>query len=100
MSEKQRIVGAGNTLTPAYLTLVARGYRVRREKHADGSGETWTAENDNAKLVADDLLSLLGLAMIRETRGENWMAADTEIPQGVRLIPENRSGSLVNQECT
>ena len=78
MDDKTRIVGAGNTVVPAYLALKAKGFLVSREKH-DSGGETWTAENDEVELVTDDPVHLLGLSVIYELRGKDWMANDKEI---------------------
>jgi hypothetical protein len=78
MKPKLKIAGAGNVVVPAFLTLTQRGYTVRREQRADGA-QTWIAESGAVELVADDPLTLLSLAAIAETRGEQWRASDAEI---------------------
>lgn len=74
---KLKITDAGNVTVPAYLTLQQKGYRVRCER--TDSQEWWLAENDTTELAADDIVALLGLAAIAESRGQNWKATDGEI---------------------
>lgn len=77
---KPTIADAGNTLVPAYLALLARGYAVRRDEAASlGPEELWIAEDAHRVLMAGDPLTLLGLAAMVETRGEDWPASDEEI---------------------
>ena len=78
MKSKFTIAGAGNVVVPAFLTLQQRGYTVRREQQADG-GQTWVAENGTVELRSEDPVTLLALAAIAETRGEQWRASDREI---------------------
>jgi hypothetical protein len=78
MNSKLRISGTGNVVVPAFLTLRQRGYCVRWEKAADGA-QTWFAESAKTELIADDVLTLLALASIAETRGDQWRATDAEI---------------------
>ena len=73
------LIGSGaNTMVPAVLALREKGYTVRRVK-AEDSREVWHAERQGLELIADDPLSLLGLAAMHETRGDNWKAEDEEI---------------------
>ncbi len=78
MKRKLKIAGAGNVVVPAFLTLQQRGYTARREQRADGA-QTWVAQNGTVELISDDPVTLLSLAAIAETRGENWKASDAEI---------------------
>jgi len=78
MNSKLRIAGAGNVVVPAFLTLRQRGYTVRCEKAADGK-QTWFADSTTVELQDDDLLTVLALASIAETRGAQWHASDAEI---------------------
>jgi hypothetical protein len=78
MKPKLMIEGAGNVVVPAFLTLQQRGYMVRREQRADGT-QTWVAQNGAVELASDDPVTLLSLAAIAETRGEDWKASDAEI---------------------
>ncbi|HJZ90664.1 MAG TPA: hypothetical protein VKE40_07295 [Gemmataceae bacterium] len=74
------IVSAGNVLVPAYLALVAKGYRVTRAKTGRREDpEEWRATKGAARFVAEDPLSLLGLVAMREARGRRWEASDAEI---------------------
>ncbi len=78
MKPKLKIVGAGNVVVPAFLTLQQRGYTVWRELRSDGA-QTWLAQSATVELVSDDPVTLLALAAIAETRGEHWAASDAEI---------------------
>ncbi|MEZ5980332.1 MAG: hypothetical protein R3F34_19265 [Planctomycetota bacterium] len=44
-----------------------------------GTSEEWSAESNDLVLVADDPLQLLGLLLVRRTRGREWRAGDEEI---------------------
>jgi hypothetical protein len=74
-----------NVTVPAYLALRERGYRVRRE--SGESEETWIAENKGIKLIANDIVALLGLAAVAESRGADWKASDGEIDDFLQRFP-------------
>lgn len=69
---------AGNVVVPAYLALLAKGYRVHCERRSDET-ENWIAEGPHGRFGADDPITLLGVVAVAETRGENWPASDEEI---------------------
>jgi hypothetical protein len=69
------ITDCGNTEVPAYLALQKRGYAVT----CSDDGRYWTAASGNCKFSADNPVSLLGIAAMYETRGEEWKASDEEI---------------------
>jgi hypothetical protein len=69
---------AGNVVVPAYLALAAKGYVVRCERSSNES-EFWVAEGPLGRFGADDLITLLGVVAVAETRGENWPASELEI---------------------
>ncbi|MGJ5181411.1 hypothetical protein ACQR16_32935 [Bradyrhizobium oligotrophicum] len=73
----QTIAAAGNTEVPAYLTLINLGYKVDRGRESDY--EPWIAEIGTLKLVAHDLLQLVGLSLLYRERANDWHAADEEI---------------------
>lgn len=73
-----RIVAAGNTIVPAYLVLLEKGYQVSRLR-TDDEVETWLAIKAGEEFVADDPLMLLGLVSLYEIRQEVWPAPDGEI---------------------
>ena len=81
-----RIVDAGNTVVPAYLSLVSNGFIVSRQESSTPNGkvERWTATRFGVELVADDVLRLLGLTSLYETRGPSWRATDDEIDDFLR----------------
>jgi hypothetical protein len=68
---------AGNTMVPAYLTLLQKGYMIRQTRIGDD--EHWVAEKDDWRFGAEDPLSLLGIVAIHEVRGEAWKADDEQI---------------------
>jgi len=74
---QESIAAAGNTEAPAYLTLVKLGYSVDRSEK-DG-GERWIAKKGTLQLVAGCPLELLGLSLLRNERGPQWQASDSEI---------------------
>jgi hypothetical protein len=73
----ERIAAAGNTETPAYLTLIELGYSVDRIDR-DGQ-EHWIAKKGTLEFIADGPLELLGLSLLRSERGPHWQASDNEI---------------------
>lgn len=77
---KTTLTDAGNTLVPAYLALIQRGLTVQREPSAvTDSGVLWIAEDAGHHFVAEDLVTLLGLVAMLETRGPEWQASDEQI---------------------
>lgn len=77
---KPTLTDAGNTIVPEYLTLLQRGLSVCREPSAfTDSGMLWFAEDAGHQSFAEDLVTLLGLAAMHETRGPEWQASDKEI---------------------
>jgi hypothetical protein len=69
------ITDCGNTEVPAYLALQQRGYAVTCSE----DGRYWTATSGHCVFSADNPVSLLGIAAMYETRGEEWKASDEEI---------------------
>ena len=68
-----RIASAANVLTPAYLTIISKGYTVRKE------GAFLVATRGGDTFIADDPILLLGVIAVGECRGETWQATDAEI---------------------
>lgn len=82
MADKVRIAAAGNTVTPAYLTLIESGYTVSmKPPESDSDDELWFAENDRLEVIGDSPLELLALVRLFEARGPDWRAGDDEIDQ-------------------
>lgn len=79
VNSKLTICDAGNVTVPAFLALTSHGYSVRCESASEPESEIWIAEKETTKLLADDILKLLGLAAIIEWRGKDWKATDPEI---------------------
>ena len=79
-----RIADAGNVDVPAYLTLKERGYTVTCTYSEDG--EVWTATSGDCELIAECPVTLLGLAALYETRGQEWKASDDEIEGFLKLF--------------
>ncbi len=77
---KETLADAANTIVPSYLALIQRGLSVSQEPSAvTESGMLWVAEDETTQFFAEDLVTLLGLVAMRETRGENWRASDQDI---------------------
>ncbi|ADG69593.1 conserved hypothetical protein [Planctopirus limnophila DSM 3776] len=77
---KSQLTNAGNTIVPAYLALLARGLSIVKEPSAfTESGMIWVAEDTTTQFSAEDLVTLLGLVAMQETRGAGWQASDEEI---------------------
>jgi hypothetical protein len=76
---QESIVAAGNTAVPAYLTLIDLGYSVDRIDRDDE--ECWIARKGPLQLMADCLLELLGLCLLRSERGPGWQASDKEVDE-------------------
>lgn len=74
-----KIATAGNTLVPAYLALVAKGYTVTCNPANNEAGELWQAVLGENTFIAEDTVTLLGLVALYENRGESWKASDAEI---------------------
>jgi hypothetical protein len=81
MSPKTTIATAGNTIIPAYLALLQKGYSISCESRAGAAKELWVAEDASTRFIAEDPLLLLGLVGLYEIRGERWPATDSEIEE-------------------
>ena len=67
-------------MIPAYLALLQRGLSVFREPSAvTDSGMLWVAEDATHQFFAENLVTLLGLVAMHETRGPKWQASDEAI---------------------
>ncbi|MEM7279186.1 MAG: hypothetical protein AAF385_13775 [Pseudomonadota bacterium] len=73
-----KIASAANTLVPAYLVILSKGYSVQKD---DGPGmkETWRATKNDVELIGEDPLAVLGLVAMYESRGNDWAAEDDQI---------------------
>lgn len=70
-----KVSEAGNTIIPAYLTLLDKGYKVERLKSESPDQITlWLAQKDGCEFYASNLLALLGVVTMTEHRGESWQA--------------------------
>lgn len=85
MTEKTTIIAAGNTLAPALAVLRGMGYEVTRESGGDRS---YVAVNRFCSLIAEDPVTLLGLAKIYEVRGNSWRPTDSEVSAFLALEGE------------
>ena len=72
-----RIATAANTLAPAWLAILEKGYEVT--KQLIGERELFLATKGDLEFIAEDTVALLGLIGMYEARGENWKATDAEI---------------------
>jgi hypothetical protein len=86
VAQKVKIASAANTIVPAYLALLEKGYRVSRVG-VDEREETWQALKESEEFVAEDPLTLLGLVALYEMRGTAWQAPDVEIDAFLQRFP-------------
>ncbi|MFC7339640.1 hypothetical protein ACFQY0_20820 [Haloferula chungangensis] len=84
----RKLTAAGNTEVPAYLALRQLGYEVTRESIGEGAivedAEIWIARQDDEEISGASPLEILGLHLMREVRGADWLASDAEIETYVR----------------
>lgn len=80
--DKLTIANAGNTQAPALAALKQMGYAVCIENAETG---LVAAENPEHRLLAEDLVTLLGLAALAQIRGREWFPTDQEIGDMLRL---------------
>lgn len=77
---KKTLSDAASNIVPWYLALIQRGFSVTQEPSAvTESGMLWVAEDETTQFFAEDLVTLLGLVAMRETRGQNLRASDQDI---------------------
>ena len=70
-----RIVNAMNTWNPALHVLEGMGFALQLRLDPESEGiECWHASKGGDVFESDDPVSLLGLCMIGESRGEDWRA--------------------------
>jgi hypothetical protein len=86
MSNQIRIAAGANTMVPAYLTLLDKGYQVSRIDVGERE-ETWQALKGDEEFFAEEPMSLLGLVALFESRGANWRATDDQIDEFLSRYP-------------
>ena len=77
-----KISSAGNTLSSAYSALMEMGYAVS----VSTDGKSFRGQKAGCTLIADDPLTMLGLAKLYELRGENWRPTDAEVDDFIEFI--------------
>ncbi len=80
--DKTTIASAGNTLAPALSVLREIGYDV---SSLPENTPLLLAQSQKYRLIAEDPLQLLGLAMIASHRGPHWHPTDAEISELLAL---------------
>ncbi|MFA7209022.1 MAG: hypothetical protein WC120_01930 [Parcubacteria group bacterium] len=81
MNEKFVLGMAGNVFPVAYEIIKNKGYQILKE------GENYIAESNGQKFIAkDDIVQLLGLITIYETKGENWATTDQVIDEFLKNL--------------
>ena len=78
----EHITIAGNVEVPAFLALQQLGFSLRRKMEEDR--EFWIATKNDLEFSATSTLELLGLCLMRSTRGPDWKASDDEIDSYLR----------------
>jgi hypothetical protein len=79
----EHITIAGNVEVPAFLALQQLGFALERKVHSEDR-EFWIATRGDTSFSATSTLELLGLCLMRSTRGEEWKASDEEIDSYLR----------------
>lgn len=82
MTERTTIAAAGNTMAPALAVLREIGFTVTKQLSAEGLYE---AVGKGCTLVAEDPLTLLGLAKLYEVRGAGWRPTDAEVSEFLEI---------------
>ena len=72
------ITASGNTEIPAYFALSKLGYDIERGL-LDCGEELWMAKQEEEVFSGSSPVEVLGLSLMRQTRGEPWVATDDEI---------------------
>ena len=75
------ISSAANTAASAYATLKQMGYVVSVSE----DGKFWRGQRADCSLVAEDPLTMLGLAKLYELRPKNWRPSDAEVDEFVQF---------------
>ena len=78
---------AGNTEAPAYLTILSKGYSIKSTEISHES--IYIATKNLIEFRSDSMTGVLGLISIREIRGENWKASDSEINEFMKIFYPN-----------
>jgi hypothetical protein len=77
------ITAAGNVEVPAYLALGQLGFEIER-RNLESGVEWWIARKNGEEFSAPSPLEVLGLCLMRTTRGDAWKATDDEINSYLR----------------
>lgn len=72
------IAEAANTQAPALYLLREKGYTITVKPDTESLVMEFTAQKGNISVLANDPLSLLALATLAETYGENWQNLDCD----------------------
>jgi len=78
LQKMSHITVAGNVEVPAYLALEQLGFEIERRIFENGD-EYWIARKHGQEFSAGSTLEVLGLCLMRSTRGDAWKATDDEI---------------------
>jgi len=85
---------ADNTENPCLLVLKQKGYELRQWFIRDADGEYeqhFDAVKDGRKFSAERAEEVLGLAVMWETRGEDWQTRADEPDMIDRLYPQSNT---------
>jgi hypothetical protein len=89
----EHITNAGNVEVPAYLALQQLGFALEQKVHTEDS-EFWIATKNGLSFSGSSTLEVLGLCLMRSTRGAEWKATDEEINRYLRTYyPDALKGS-------
>ena len=81
-----KISNAANTMTPAWLVLLEKGFEI--SKSTIGGTLYFVPTKEDCTFLADDPVTVLGLISLFEARGEDWKASDPEIDAFMAFVED------------
>jgi hypothetical protein len=63
----------------AALVASMKKYQISIQVNQSDDSVSYTASNEDNIFYANDLISLLGLIVLGETRGDNWRLSEDEV---------------------
>lgn len=81
-----KIASMANVEVPTILALKSMGFTIASRVVNADQEMVWTASGKGNEYIAEDPLSLLGLAKLHEIRGDNWKVSDDEIDEYLPML--------------
>lgn len=77
--KKYKLSGAGNIEAPAYHLIKEKGYTISCEN------ELWKIEGEDVEFMSHSLLEVLGLILLYESKGQDWLVSDEKIEEFIHV---------------